>query len=396
MVPNIDTFCIAPFQHACIENKGDLKICCRSNEKTKYKYNELEKWYNSDTLRSLRNNLINGIKDPICKSCWQDESVNSRSLRQVYNKHIGKILEDQWDKNFEKNKKLIDIISALNFKNINSFELRLGNLCNLKCIMCRSSNSSQLLAEAKINPEVQEFFGKRDQKDYQWPQQKEFKDWCKLFLGCAIHIKFTGGEPFMNPYLLESLESIPDEQKKICILHFNTNLTIINKDILKILSKFKETWISVSVEGIDKVLEYARFGHKWKDLEKNFMLLIKDSPKNVFISVIHVVQSPTFAGILDLVKYFDDLKIKITPSILIDPKCFQFYSIKKHIKEDFLNQIKNYDGYNISYVDSLRLFTQQNIEYDPTLAKQCVYRLKTLDRIRKNNFEEIIPIDYFI
>ena len=83
-----------------------------------------------------------------------------------------------------------------------------------------------------------------------------------------MYIKFTGGEPFINPYLLETLESIPDEQKQKCILQFTTNLTVVNYKILDTLKKFKETWFDVSVEGIDEVLEYARYGHKWIDLEK--------------------------------------------------------------------------------------------------------------------------------
>ena len=71
----------------------------------------------------------------------------------------------------------------------------------------------------------------------------------------------------MNPYLLETLESIPAEQKRKCILHFTTNLTKINNKILNILTKFKETWLAVSIEGVGIVLEYARY-----QLGPNFLL----------------------------------------------------------------------------------------------------------------------------
>ena len=396
MIPNKDTFCIAPYQHTCVNAKGMLEICCVSKEIKKYEYNKLQEWYHSDTLKTLRSDLLKGVKNPICKTCWIAEDSNKISQRQIYNKHIGKIIKEHWNKNFQQNTELINVISNLNHKNIKSFDLQLGNLCNLKCIMCNSRDSSQLLAEAKIHPELQQFHGNEDIKDYQWPKRKNFKEWCKTFLGSAIHIKFTGGEPFMNPYLLESLESIDDEQKKKCILHFTTNLTIINKNILEILSKFKETWISVSYEGIGKVLEYARFGHQWHDLEKNLMLVLNNQSKKLFISVSHVVQSPTFVGISDLIKYFDLLKIKLEPLFLISPKCFQLSSIKKEIKINFLNQLKNYDGYNSYYVNAIRSFIEKNLEYDPVLEKQCVSRLQAIDKIRKNNFQEIVPIDYFV
>lgn len=396
MIPSKKTFCIAPFQHACVTSKGDLSICCISRETKKYRYNNIKEWHDSDTLRSLRNNLVNGIEDPICNYCWKEESSNKISQRQIYNKHIGKIIEDQWEKNFQKNQNLINIISNIDYKNINSFDLKLGNLCNLKCIMCTTDSSSQLLAEAKMYPELQKFYKKIDQKNYQWPETEEFKNWCQTFLGSSIHIKFTGGEPFINPYLLESLEAIPDAQKKKCILHFSTNLTIMNKKIMEILPKFKETWVSVSVEGIDRVLEYARFGHKWRDLQKNLKMLLDNQLENVFVSINHVVQSPTFAGIFDLIEYFDKLKIKIEPLFLTSPKCFQLSSLKKTVKETLLEQLTKYKGYNSSYVIALCSHIQNNIEYNPILAKQCIDRLETMDKIRKNNFKEIIPIDYFI
>lgn len=396
MIPNKNTFCIAPYQHACVDNKGKLKICCVSKEVTKYNYDELEEWYNSDNLKTLRYDLSNGIKNPICEYCWTAEESGKISQRQVYNTHIGKIVEENWNINFVRNKKLMKVLSQINHKNVNSFDLRLGNLCNLKCIMCNSKNSSQLLAEATIHSELQQFYGTEKQKDYQWAEKQNFKEWCDTFFVEVIHIKLTGGEPFINPYLMECLKSIPHEQKKKCILHFTTNLTRINHDIMEILSQFKETWLSISVEGIGKVLEYARFGHSWNDLEKNLMFLLQKNYKNLFISISHVVQAPTFAGIYELIKYFDVLKLKLEPLFLSAPECFQLNSIKKQIKISFLDRIKNYHGYNTNYVNAIRCFIEKNIDYNPILAQQCVQRLATLDKVRKNNFQEIIPIDYFI
>lgn len=397
MIPNKNTFCIAPFQSVTVIGKGELKICCISSEKKfEHKYHQLEKWYKSDTLNNLRKNLITGVKDPICQRCWLKEAVNSTSQRQLYNKHIAKILPDHWEKSFTKNKKLLDVISNIDHKNIVSFDLTLGNLCNLKCIMCNSHNSSQLIAEVKLNPSLQQFNKLDNQQDYNWPEKKDFVDWCRTFLGSAIHLKFLGGEPMMNPYLIQVLESIPDEQKKKCILHLTTNLTTINQKIIDVFSKFKETWLQVSVEGTGRVLEYARFPHKWNDLEKNLLFLKRRLSKNIHMDVNMVIQAPTFAGLFDTVKYFDNLKLKIEALPLEKPECFKLLSIKKHVKEQFLNQTKDYNDFNKLFVQTVRGVVEKYIMHDPILAKQCVYRLRSFDQVRKNNFEDIIPIDYFI
>ena len=396
MIPNKNTFCIAPYQHLDINPIGYLRVCCVSQEKSTKKYYNAQDWYKSDTLQSLRNNLEKGVKDPICVNCWKTEATGKQSQRQVYNKHIGKILEDSWDKNFIKNKKLLDVIENIDINNVNSFDLKLGNLCNLKCIMCSPESSSQILAEAKLNTELQKFHNEDLNLDYKWAETEQFKNWCEKFLYKSAYIKFTGGEPFMNPYLLETLEAIPDEQKKKCILHFTTNLTKLNYNILSILKKFKETWIAISVEGIGSVLEYARFGHKWQDLEKNLNILLEDKPDNLFVSVNHVVQASTFTGIIDLVNYFDNKKITIFPVLLSHPECFQLLSIKTVFKNQMLDKLKNYNGFNSEFVNSLKNFIQTNIDYKENLAKQCVYRLQAFDKVRKNDFTKIIPVDYFI
>ena len=74
----------------------------------------------------------------------------------------------------------------------------------------------------------------------------------------------------------------------------------------------------------------------------------------------------------------------------------QLLSIKTIYKTQLLDKLKNYDGYNITYINSLKKFIQKNIKYDENLAKQCVYRLQAFDKVRKNDFTKITPIDYFI
>jgi organic radical activating enzyme len=391
------TFCIAPFKHACIESKGNLRVCCVSKEKNEYRYDQIEEWYKSDTLKKLRKNLKDGIKDPICTGCWKAEENGKISQRNIYNKHIGKILSNHFIKSFEKNNELKKIMqNDDDYNNIDSFDMQLGNHCNLKCIMCGPHYSSEILLETKKYKEIDIFYKRENSKNFVWAKEKNFIDWCTKNLKKTRHIKFTGGEPFLNPYLLDTLKNIPLDQKKKCILHFATNLTIINEEILKILDYFKETWLTVSVEGIGKVLEYARFGHKWEDLENNLHRIENIKNKNIFLNISHVVQAPTFYGIDNLISYFDNKHLKLNALFLENPKVFKLTSIKTEYKEKFLEKFKNYNGYNIEYVNSLLSFIKNNLMYDPLMGEKCVERLQIFDKIRKNSFQDIIPIDYFI
>ena len=61
MIPNKDTFCIAPFKNVAVDSKGNLKVCCVSREKVNYKFPDIEKWYKSTEVKSLRENLLVGF-----------------------------------------------------------------------------------------------------------------------------------------------------------------------------------------------------------------------------------------------------------------------------------------------------------------------------------------------
>ena len=64
--------------------------------------------------------------------------------------------------------------------------------------------------------------------------------------------------------------------------------------------------------------------------------------------------------------------------------------------EDFLKRFENYKGYNSKFMDAVSNFVRSNLDHDENLADQCVSRLRAFDKVRKNNFQNIIPVDYFL
>ena len=387
MIPNKNTFCVAPWFSVFIDSRKKLSPCCKSNNTNKYNYSQLNDYFFSNELKQLRKDLINGIKNKTCSVCWETEEQNGDSLRKQYNRTLAM----RFDKG-----SILNQINNPSVKNIKSFDLVLGNLCNLKCIMCNPGQSSQLLAEANLNPELKKWYTKNttyNQKLFNWPEDNDFVNWCEKNLPQSIHIKFTGGEPFIIPGFHKIIEQIPDSQKKNCILHFTTNLTNINKDILNYFTKFKEVWLSVSCEGIEETLEYVRFGHKWKTLDKNFKIIQNMSSKNIILAVNYVVQTPSYHSIIAMIKYFDSLKIKIDPIMLSDPKHFHISSLTKYAKNKFIANTKNYNGFNKSFVNFIRNMSKKYIDHDKSLSEKCIKHLELLDKSRKTNYKKIIPFE---
>ena len=381
---NKNTFCVAPWYSLYLDSDKTLAPCCKIKNTHEYDYNQLDEYFDSPGLNKVRKDLLNGIKNKNCASCWHDEEQGGDSLRLISNRTIAlgtKI-------------RLLDQIENPKVSNIKSFDLTLGNLCNLKCVMCTPRLSSQLLAEANANPALKAMHDRKfNQKDFDWPKGDDFIDWCNQHLPQAIHIKFTGGEPFIIPWIKEVIERIPDSQKEKCVLHFTSNLTVINPALFEYFRKFKQVWLSVSVEGTHETHEYLRYGHTWQKLASNLKLVQDMKIENLILKINHVVQAPSFHSIMDMTDFFDSIGLEIHPIMLTSPKHFHISALTEHSKKKFLANTEDYVGLNKEFIDFVRNAIQENIKQDKTLTADCIKHLVKFDKVRKNSHKDIIPID---
>ena len=379
-----NTFCVAPWYSLYLDSDKTLAPCCKIKNTHEYDYNKLDEYFDSPGLNKVRKDLLNGVKNKNCASCWHDEEQGGDSLRLISNRTIAlgtKI-------------RLLDQIENPKVSNIKSFDLTLGNLCNLKCVMCTPRLSSQLLAEANANPALKAMHDREfDQKEFDWPKGDDFIDWCNQHLPQAIHIKFTGGEPFIIPWIKEVIERIPDSQKEKCVLHFTSNLTVINPALFEYFGKFKQVWLSVSVEGTHETHEYLRYGHTWQKLASNLKLVQDMKIENLILKINHVVQAPSFHSIMDMTDFFDSIGLEIHPIMLTSPKHFHISALTEHSKKKFLANTEDYVGLNKEFIDFVRNTIQENIKQDKTLTADCIKHLVKFDKVRKNSHKDIIPID---
>jgi len=385
------TMCLAPWYSIFLDSDNTLTPCCvyKQSKDVQYKFHQIKEYFYSNEIETLRSDLMNGIKNKNCSGCWKIEEKGGDSLRKKLNETLAKNLTTP----------LMDQIKNPTVSNIRSFDLTLGNLCNLKCVMCSPDRSSQLLAEYNLNENLSDRYNHPrggsnkayQQKSYKWPESKEFLRWCEEFLPNSTHLAFSGGEPFLNPWIDNIIELVPDDQKAKCILHFTTNLTTINDKLFDRFHKFKEVWISVSVEGIHNTHEYLRFGHSWSLLEQNIKRIVNKKIPNLIFVVNHIVQAPSYHSIIDMTNFFDDLQMLINPTLLEHPKHFKLSALTKESKQKFLDDTKAYNDYNFDFIQVVRSMTKEYIEQDKTLTQACIDDLTNLDRVRNNNHKLIIP-----
>jgi len=251
--------CILPWISIEATPMGTTRPCCLYTDEipdTNLKNNTLEDAFNSNTMRNLRRSFRRGEKPEGCRNCWREEDAGKKSKRQ-YMLEKFKHLDVEYKNN--------------NGEQLVFLDLKLGNICNLKCRICGSWSSSKW-AQEELNyvKDSTDHIAKKWLKDGQWIR-KSPKFWDNLdeLLPQIKYFEFTGGEPWMIKQHFDLLQRAVDKGfAKDIDIHYNTNTTQFPKDPT-IWKHFKHVQIAFSVDNTEKRFEYERYGAKWEKSNNN-------------------------------------------------------------------------------------------------------------------------------
>jgi len=127
-----------PFTGLATREDGAIKVCCRSHPIGFIQKNTLEEIWNNSTMRRIRKQVLKDQRPPECAPCFKLEDQGVESLRQ---RHIkGDIPEARINLYPNALDQLgVDYKMPFTFP---TMELKLNNLCNLKCRMCNPTDST--------------------------------------------------------------------------------------------------------------------------------------------------------------------------------------------------------------------------------------------------------------
>ena len=143
-ITDLPSFCVLPWIHLNLSPDGAASLCCHSpaamNE-GEHRLNAqtytLREIWESNALKDVRRRMAGGERIAQCGTCWHNERFSGTSFRAESNK--------RW---LDGNPALRAAIeSAENWAAPGDplyLDLRLGNLCNLKCTICKPLYSSQI------------------------------------------------------------------------------------------------------------------------------------------------------------------------------------------------------------------------------------------------------------
>jgi organic radical activating enzyme len=264
-----DQFCVLPWVSLEASPIGTVRPCCLAddelvdNEGKKFSLltADFADIQNSNSMQTLREEFLAGRRPQTCRKCWNEERAGRKSKRMHTldrMKHMG--ISSEW---------------TTDAKPLMFLDLKLGNICNLKCRICGSWSSSQFATE-----ELNDMHPDEDKKKSHaytmlragaWPREnQQFWQEIDQVLGDIRYIEFTGGEPFMIDQHFDMLQGIVDRGIAHQVeIHYNTNGTQYPERGPEIWRHFRTVEIAFSIDDLHERFEYQRTNAAWADVEAN-------------------------------------------------------------------------------------------------------------------------------
>ena len=241
---------------------GTVRPCCLADDEildnhgNKFKLGtaQFSDIQSSDHMRELREAFLAGKKPQTCRKCWNEERSGRTSKRMHTLDRLKHVLaDDEW---------------GIDAKPLMFLDLKLGNICNLKCRICGSWSSSQFASEEISwlpRDEQKTSYAYQMLRAGAWPKENDhFWTQVDSVLSDIRYIEFTGGEPFMIDQHFDMLQGIVDRGIAHQVeIHYNTNGTHYPERGENIWKHFKTVEVAFSIDDVGTRFEYQRTNADW-------------------------------------------------------------------------------------------------------------------------------------
>jgi len=387
-----DKFCVLPWVSLEASPIGTVRPCCLADdeltddngEKFSLLTADFASIQNSHAMTHLREEFLAGTQPKTCRKCWNEESAGRTSKRMHTLdrlKHMG--ISSEWTRNA---------------KPLMFLDLKLGNICNLKCRICGSWSSSQFATEElnDIPPE-----NKKKSFPYQmlragaWPRENE-QFWREIdqCLTDIRYIEFTGGEPFMIDQHFDMLQGIVDRGIAHQVeIHYNTNGTQWHERGPDIWRHFKTVEVAFSIDDLGDRFEYQRTNADWAvvlDTITSFQYL-RDHMPNLQLQCCSTVNVFNVRYIDQLAQWLALQRFDfVNWNIMHDAWYFSIASLPYEVKAQITEHLRSADvplQYREEF-DRIIDFMNRGASTD---GKEICRQIDMLDRRRSQSITTVVP-----
>lgn len=421
------TFCSSPWFHARLTYDGSYESCrWAKNPKRVHRFQDqsLMQYYNSEQMRSLRQQLLLGESPEHCATCYYEESFGKLSgrIRQLNKSAVDvdnfalTARSSPHYKNFEyslHNNGMADMSPV-------DLQIELGNTCNSACIMCVPEASSRLEQDYHKLHKINSRLFAKPNTYVAWTRDPALVDrFVKEIVEVPNlrYIHFLGGETLFEESFYAICEQlIEHDLAKNIIVGTTTNGTIYNDRIKRFIENFKQFHLGISIEAVTKLNDYIRWPGQIDSILPNIdkFLTLRESNPELYVSL---RITPNVFSIYELDKLFvyllENNVIAESCNILHDPAHLRMELIPDDIRNEVKEKLEILIDYyelkkskvvNVRRSDQIKQVTANVIldyykflcDYqEPTDIEQSRYNLvdflKSFESLRGNAILDHVP-----
>jgi pyruvate-formate lyase-activating enzyme len=270
--------------------------------------------HNTPTKLCARKDMLEGIQTKECTYCWNIENLDSEHMSdRTYKSAVSWSLPH-----------IDEIVASGTGEHINPtyMEVAFENTCNLKCTYCSPDISSRWMEEIQIYGSYKlEEFSLHDldylKKTGRYPIHRDdpnayvdafWQWWPELYQSLKV-FRITGGEPLLSKHTWRVFDYIIENPRPDLDLAVNTNLSVSQKIIEKLVEysnklkgKVKTFEIYTSCEATGEQAEYIRFGLDYNQFMKNIEYILGNTPHEIrinFMITMNLLSASTFRLFLE-------------------------------------------------------------------------------------------------
>jgi len=384
----MSTYCSLPFIHLATHPHGGATLCCVSDftnsmnsarnfvdDKPVYlnlNKNSVVEIMNSDYYRQVRNQMLTGEKPQACMRCYREEENGVRSKRIEENEKLG------FTEDMARAITQADGTIPVNFKFV---ELRLGNLCNVKCRTCNPASSTSWAPEYKKLQQELKFVTQYNVKiDASWTESEEFWEDLLEHSKEVELLYINGGEPTLVEKHWHYLQRLIDVGlNKQITLWYNINMTNLPDKLLEIWKQFKAVEVSCSIDDLGERNEYIRTGTKWDTVISNLDKL--QSLPWIKTSVCQTVSWMNVYYLPEFHEFMKDRGLCVYMNFVHDPAFLSVKMLPTTLVKKIMAKCSSLEGWKI--VMLANMFTNSK---SGVALKQGMQFNAALDKSRRTSF----------
>jgi len=227
---------------------------------------DLDSVWNGPERAELKHCVETDTPIPGCQNCYNAEAHGLVSRRQS-----SRQLYEEYHQNTN-----IDLDAP------QGLDYSVGNLCNLKCVVCGPQNSSAWV------PDYQKIYPLADVKKFKYDKFNQIESFTPQSLVNIKNLHFHGGgEPLMSSNHIKLLREI----KKVKGLHdvrvyYNTNATQrASQELLELWKECQLIELYFSIDDVGNRFNYQRSGADWAEVKDNLKWYQENMPHNHMFNI---------------------------------------------------------------------------------------------------------------